>query len=281
MTTSAVAASSLAAPPTSAPAPSISRAVSATAEPFSAIQEPIVTRLPALASRSVRPNRSSPVPPMTAISMAGEPTLHRDGPVPHLRHRARGRARLRGHGRRDGSQPAPALVRARPRGRRRHGDRARDRRARDRVKGRGRSRTAPPRVVLAEHAAEHVGALAQGRPRAQGDPHGWEQVGGAAGRRLDLLERTIHRTLIARGSERPEPLDLPRDLLLTDRLDPEPIVLWVLARRPPAPPPRPRDLLLTDRLDPDRLLLGILEPVHPDDHAFAGLDPLLDPERGL
>src|SRR4030095_7309664 len=225
MTTSAVAASSLAAPPTFAPAPSISRAVSATAEPFSAIREPIVTRLPALASRSVRPNPSSPVPPMTAISMAAEPTLHRDGPVPHLRHRARGGARLRGRGRRDGSQPAPALVRARPRRRRRHGDRARDRRAGDRVKGRGRSRTGSARVVLAEHAAEHVGDLAQGRPRAQGDLHGWEQSGGAAGRAL--LERTIHRPLIARGSERPEPLDLPRDLLLTDRLDPDRLLLGI------------------------------------------------------
>src|SRR4029453_15162709 len=251
MTTSAVAASSLAAPPTFAPAPSISRAVSATAEPFSAIRDPIVTRLPALASRSVRPNPSSPVPPMTEMSMAAEPTLHRDGPVPDLRHRARGRARLRGRGRGDGSQPAPAVARARPRGRRRHGDRARDRRARDRVKRRGRSRIGSAGVVLAEHPAEDVGDLAEGRPRAQGNLHGWEQVGGAASRRLDLIERTVHRTLIARGSERAESLDLPRDLFLADRLD------------------------------TDRLLLGILEPVHPDDHAFAGLAPPLDPERGI
>ena len=33
-----------------------------------------MTRLPALASRSVRPNPSSPVPPMTEMSMAAEPT---------------------------------------------------------------------------------------------------------------------------------------------------------------------------------------------------------------
>src|SRR5215217_4354182 len=231
MTTSAVAASSLAAPSTfaPAPAPSISRAVSATAEPFSAIREPIVTRLPALASRSVSPNPSSPVPPMIEMCMAAEPTLHRDGPIPHLRHRARGRARLRGRGRRDGSQPAPAVAGGRPRGRRRRGDRARGRRARGPVRRPwARSRTGSAGVILAEDAAEHVGDLAEGRPRAQGDLHGWEQVAGATGRRLDLLERPVHRTLIARGSERPEPLDLSRDLLLADRLDQDGLLQRIL-----------------------------------------------------
>ena len=43
----------------------------ALAAPFSAEREPIVTWCPACASRSVRPNPSSPVPPMTATSIGG------------------------------------------------------------------------------------------------------------------------------------------------------------------------------------------------------------------
>src|SRR5918995_4840834 len=249
MTTSALAASSLAAPSTFAPAPGPPGAGPATADPFGAIREPIVTRLPALARRSVRPNPSSPVPPMIEMSMAGRayPAPRWASPSPTSPSSRSGSAAW--------SRPSRRLAAGACGGSRSFSRSPAPRRSCTRSSS---SRTSEAHrdgslagVVLAEHAAEHVGDLAESRPRAKGDLHGWKQVGGAAGHRLDLLERPVHRILIARGSERPEPLDLLRDLL-------------------PA-----------DRLDPDRLLLGILEPVHADDHAFSGLDPLLDPERGL
>ena len=52
-------------------APRISFALAATVWPFSSEREPMITCRPALASRRVRPNPSSPVPPITVMSMAG------------------------------------------------------------------------------------------------------------------------------------------------------------------------------------------------------------------
>ena len=65
------AASSFVVPSMSASPPRIERASSAFAAPLSADRDPIVTWWPARASCSVRPNPSSPVPPITATSIGG------------------------------------------------------------------------------------------------------------------------------------------------------------------------------------------------------------------